>query len=83
MRWQAVRVARLLVATMLLPQVAFSQSRQARPQGQIPDRGRPTERGDAVPLFDYDAYFPAPGDFDGRLPEMPWGEGGTNEGPEE
>lgn len=82
MRWRAVRVALLLVATMLLPQVAFSQSRQARPQGQIPDRGRPTERGDAVPLFDYDAYFPGTWEFEWRVPESPLGLGGTIEGTE-
>ena len=82
MRRRAVRGALLLVATMLLPHVAFSQSRQARPQGQIPDRGRPTESSDEVPLFDYDAYFPGTWAFEWRVPESPLGLGGTIEGTE-
>ena len=53
-----------------------------RPQGQIPDRGRPTQRGDEIPLFDYEAYFPGVWQFEWRVPESPLGPGGAIEGTE-
>ena len=52
------------------------------PQGQIPDLGRPTEAGDEVPTFDYDAYFPGVWDFEWRVPDSPLGPGGLITGTE-
>ena len=52
------------------------------PQGQIPDRGRPTQSGDEIPLFDYEAYFPGVWQFEWRVPESPLGPGGAIEGTE-
>jgi hypothetical protein len=59
-----------------------AQPESQRPTGQIPDRGRPTERGDEIPLFDYDAYFPGTWEFEWRVPESPLGSGGLIEGTE-
>lgn len=53
-----------------------------RPQGQIPDRGRPTRSGDEIPLFDYEAYFPGAWSFEWRVPESPLGAGGAIRGAE-
>ena len=52
------------------------------PQGQIPDLGRPTEAGDEVPTFDYDAYFPGVWTFEWRVPDSPLGPGGLITGSE-
>lgn len=52
------------------------------PQGQIPDRGRPTQAGDEVPAFDYDAYFPGKWTFEWRVPDSPLGTGGLITGTE-
>lgn len=52
------------------------------PQGQIPDLGRPTEAGDEVPAFDYDAYFPGVWTFEWRVPDSPLGPGGLITGSE-
>lgn len=52
------------------------------PQGQIPDLGRPTEAGDEVPTFDYDAYFPGVWTFEWRVPDSPLGPGGLIRGSE-
>ena len=86
MRRRAVRSTALagLVATMVLaPAVGRAQPAQTqRPEGQIPDRGRPTARGDEIPVFDYDAYFPGTWEFEWRVPESPLGSGGMIEGTE-
>ena len=59
-----------------------SADRAALPQGQIPDLGRPTEAGDEVPTFDYDAYFPGVWTFEWRVPDSPLGAGGLITGTE-
>ena len=59
-----------------------TSAQQRRPQGQIPDLGRPTESTDAIPLFDYDSYFPGTWTFEWRTPESPLGAGGMIEGQE-
>ena len=56
--------------------------RSQLPQGQIPDLGRPTEAGDEVPTFDYDAYFPGVWSFEWRVPDSPLGPGGLITGTE-
>ena len=74
-----------LVALSLVSGLVVSAAVSAqppRPQGQIPDRGRPTQSGDEIPLFDYDAYFPGVWRFEWRVPESPLGAGGTIEGAE-
>jgi hypothetical protein len=59
------------------------QGEEVKPRrGQIPDRGRPTARGDEIPVFDYDAYFPGTWEFEWRVPESPLGSGGMIEGTE-
>lgn len=72
----------VLLGALLAPGTAFTQPAQPRPEGQIPDRGRPTESGDEIPLFDYDAYFPGTWEFEWRVPESPLGSGGMIEGTE-
>ncbi|MDA1094075.1 MAG: hypothetical protein O3A25_12520 [Acidobacteria bacterium] len=72
----------LMAGVMFVPDAADAQPEPQRPQGQIPDRGRPTERGDDIPLFDYDAYFPGTWQFEWRVPESPLGAGGLIEGTE-
>ena len=59
-----------------------SADRAQLPQGQIPDLGRPTEAGDEVPTFDYDAYFPGVWSFEWRVPDSPLGPGGLITGTE-
>ena len=86
MRGQLLRIATrgAFVATLglLAPDVGLAQLQPQRPQGQIPDRGRPTESGDEIPVFDYDAYFPGTWEFEWRVPESPFGSGGLIEGTE-
>ncbi len=50
------------------------------PRGQMPDLGRPTKNEDAVPLFDFDAYFPGKWTFEWDVPESPIGSAGRIEG---
>lgn len=78
-----IRVAFAWFVTALLATgVAHAQPDQSRPQGQIPDLGRPTERSDEIPLFDYDQYFPGTWTFEWQTPESPLGTGGMIEGTE-
>ena len=60
----------------------LAQPQQQRPAGQIPDRGRPTESSDEIPIFNYDTYFPGTWEFEWRVPESPLGSGGMIEGTE-
>lgn len=79
------RVSLGLVMTavgLLAPAAALAQLQPQRPQGQIPDRGRPTESSDETPIFDYDAYVPGIWEFEWRVPESPLGSGGLIEGTE-
>lgn len=64
------------------PDRAESSDAPRLPQGQIPDLGRPTEAGDEVPAFDYDAYFPGVWTFEWRVPDSPLGPGGLITGSE-
>jgi hypothetical protein len=64
------------------PERSASGDRTQLPQGQIPDLGRPTEAGDEVPTFDYDAYFPGVWMFEWRVPDSPLGPGGLITGTE-
>ena len=89
MCWEAVVQKRSAVVFLLLlgiltvvGVVADAQPATQRPEGQIPDRGRPTESGDEIPIFDYDTYFPGDWEFEWRVPESPLGSGGRIEGTE-
>ena len=82
-RSMGLAIPGLLMATaigVLAPALLLAQPQ--RPQGQIPDRGRPTESGDEIPIFGYDAYFPGTWEFEWRVPESPLGSGGLIEGTE-
>ena len=78
-----VAVGLLTAASLLLPGATGAQPPdRPLPQGQIPDLGRPTEAGDEVPTFDYDAYFPGEWTFEWRVPDSPLGDGGLITGTE-
>jgi hypothetical protein len=53
---------------------------QQVPKGQMPTLGRPTETGDTVPLFDFDAYFLGKWTFEWSMPESPLGAAGPYSG---
>ena len=71
----------LAVTSSLAGRVTTSQQRQL-PRGQIAELGRPTEKSDEVPVFDYEQYFPGQWHFEWRVPESPLGPGGTLTGTE-
>ena len=73
-------VVALAVAVPVGAQPAAQQ--RGLPAGQIPDLGRQTEKGDDVPIFDYNQYFPGTWNFEWRVPESPLGPGGTLTGTE-
>jgi hypothetical protein len=73
-------VSVLLLSTSAPAQPVTQQPE--RPRGQIPDLGRPTEKADEVPTFDYNQYFPGTWQFEWRVPESPLGPGGTLRGTE-
>ena len=73
----------LMAGLFHLPPAAVAQPPdRPLPQGQIPDLGRPTQAGDEVPTFDYDAYFPGEWAFEWRVPDSPLGTGGLITGTE-
>jgi hypothetical protein len=72
-------LGRIVAGTVLL--LGLQETRDL-PKGQIPDLGRPTAKGDEVPDFDYDMYFPGTWTFEWRVPESPLGPAGTIEGTE-
>jgi hypothetical protein len=47
-----------------------------QPTGQMPALGRPTQTGDQVPLFDFDAYFIGKWSFEWIVPESALGPAG-------
>jgi dipeptidyl aminopeptidase/acylaminoacyl peptidase len=51
-----------------------------QPKGQSPDRGRPTQHDDQLPLFDFDSYFLGKWTFEWDMPEGPLGPAGRIEG---
>ena len=53
---------------------------QQVPKGQMPALGRPTETGDAVPLFDFDTYFLGKWTFEWSMPESALGPAGPYSG---
>jgi hypothetical protein len=63
----------VLGATALAAQ---APQQQPPPKGQMPDLGRPTKVDDAVPVFDFDGYFPGKWTFEWDVPEGPLGPSG-------
>ena len=53
---------------------------QQVPKGQMPSLGRPTETGDAVPLFDFETYFLGKWSFEWSMPESALGPAGPYSG---
>ena len=68
----------VFAAIMLL--CAAASSAQQVPKGQMPTLGRPTESGDAVPLFDFDTYFLGKWTFEWSMPESTLGPAGPYTG---
>ena len=52
------------------------------PKGQMPDLGRPTDKDDPLPLFDYETYFTGTWKFEWIVPDSPFGPGGIIQGTE-
>jgi len=46
----------------------------------MPTLGRPTQKGDEIPLFDFDAYFLGTWTHEGVVPDSPLGPGGAVSG---
>ena len=75
---------RLFVAACLLVSASGAAAQQPPapqpqaplPKGQMPVLGRPTESTDAVPVFNFDDYFPGAWDFEWNVPESPIGPAG-------
>ena len=71
----------ILVLIILGAAAAGEASREQQvPKGQMPTLGRPTEIGDTVPLFDFDAYFLGKWNFEWSMPESPLGPAGPYSG---
>jgi hypothetical protein len=71
--------ASFLVACSLLASAAQSPASSGLPRGQVPTLGRPTDPAlDAVPIFNFDQYFPGTWTFDDwDVPDTLLGPGGT------
>lgn len=67
------------IGLFLLVAVASVGAQQV-PKGQMPALGRPTQTGDEVPLFDFDAYFLGKWTFEWTMPESPLGPAGPYSG---
>jgi hypothetical protein len=73
----AIRIVILFVGACAA--VVFAQTQTPLPQlprGQMPDLGRATKHDDALPLFDFDAYFPGKWTFEWDVPDSPIGPAG-------
>jgi Protein of unknown function (DUF1579) len=46
------------------------------PKGQMPNLGRPTQKDDQLPLFNFDEYFVGKWTFEWEVPDGPLGPGG-------
>jgi hypothetical protein len=68
------------LAVLVLALTATSLVAQQVPKGQMPTLGRPTESGDQVPLFDFDAYFLGTWTFEWSMPDTPLGPAGDYSG---
>jgi hypothetical protein len=76
-------MTRLIVLGLALVSLTTTLAAQTPPQpprGQRPDLGRPTKNDDAIPLFDFDAYFLGTWTFEWEMPDGPLGPAGRLEG---
>ena len=73
-------VVAAILALAIAGVVAQTPPQPPKPKGQMPDLGRTTKSDDAVPLFDFDAYFPGKWTFEWDVPESPIGPAGRLEG---
>lgn len=82
MRISAYGLAAVAVAVGLSDLHAGAQTPalETQPRGQMPALGRPTQAGDPLPLFDFDAYFLGTWTFEGVVPDSPLGPGGSMSG---
>lgn len=82
MRFSAYGLAAVVVAVAFSAPRADAQAPAAgtQPRGQMPALGRPTQAGDPLPLFDFDAYFLGTWTFEGVVPDSPLGPGGSMNG---
>jgi hypothetical protein len=62
---------------MIVALAAVLSAQQPLPKGQMPELGRPTKVDDALPLFDFDAYFAGKWTFEWDMPDGVLGESGT------
>jgi hypothetical protein len=69
-----------VLAVFSLMMAAAPAAAQEVPKGQMPTLGRPTETGDAVPLFDFDTYFIGKWNFEWSMPETVLGPAGPYSG---
>jgi len=67
----------LLTAALLTGQPGAQQPPPQPPKSQMPDLGRPTKSGDALPLFDFASYFTGRWTFEWDVPESILGPAGT------
>jgi hypothetical protein len=73
----------LICIVLLTPIVDADQTPQggsSQPRGQMPVLGRPTQKGDEIPPFDFDAYFLGTWTHEGVVPDSPLGPGGSVSG---
>ena len=74
----------LICVVLLTSSVVANQTPQggssSTPRGQMPTLGRPTQKGDEIPLFDFDAYFLGTWTHEGVVPDSPLGPGGAVSG---
>jgi len=71
---------RSLATVFLLTSTLGAQQPGAQPQlprSQMPDLGRPTKSSDALPLFDFEKYFPGRWTFEWEVPDSPLGPAAT------
>lgn len=77
MRFMKLQAVATCVSVMLL--VAAAGARQEKvqlPKGQMPNLGRPTEKDDQLPLFNFDEYFVGKWTFEWEVPDGIFGPGG-------
>lgn len=75
--WIAAALAAILLSAAAAAQPPATGT---PPRGQMPALGRPTQAGDELPLFDFDAYFLGTWTFEGVVPDSPLGSGGAVSG---
>lgn len=65
-----------LSVVVVVSTAGVQHERVQLPKGQMPDLGRPTEKDDPLPLFNFDEYFLGKWTFESEVPEGVLGPGG-------